>query len=109
MGTDWVSLFNNQLCDEILGMSLTRMVALIESRLSHLKWTSEFILGFDAHDSASLRFQELELRGRTQEELKADLVESLCLSSAKSRSVFTRAMFTWCWGPHPAESRFDFG
>lgn len=79
MGTDWVSLFDKRLCDEILQMSMTGMVAFVESHLSELKWSSEFIIGFDQTDPISLRFQMLESQGRTEEELRANLVESLCL------------------------------
>jgi hypothetical protein len=66
-------------------MSLTGMGAFVESHLSALKWSSEFILGFEHGDPISLRFQTLESQGRTQEELKGDLVESLCLSSEEIR------------------------
>jgi hypothetical protein len=61
------------------------MAAFVESNLSALKWSSEFILGFGHGDPVSLRFQTLESQGRTLEELKGDLIESLCMSSEEIR------------------------
>ena len=81
MGADWVCLFNKRLCDEILSLTPTNIPAFVQLHLPALREFSEFKLGFEQDVPASIRLERLRKQGRTDEELKADLVDHLCVSS----------------------------
>lgn len=81
MGADWVSLFNKRLCDEILSLSSANIAPFLESHLCTLGEFSEFKCGFEETVPASIRVNQLHELGRTDDELKADLVDHLCISS----------------------------
>ena len=81
MGADWVCLFDKRLCDEIISLAPANIPAFVESHLSVLHDFSEFKCGFAENVPASIRFRELREKGRTDEELRADLVDHLCVSS----------------------------
>jgi hypothetical protein len=55
--------------------------AFVESHLSVLRDLSEFKCGFAQDVPVSVRLGQLHEQGRTDEELKADLVDHLCVSS----------------------------
>lgn len=81
MGADWVCLFDKRLCDEIISLAPANIPAFVESHLSALHDLSEFKLGFRQEVPATTRFTQLRQEGRSDEELKADLVDHLCVSS----------------------------
>jgi len=80
MGTDWVRLFNKQLCDQIIALAPANTAAFVESHFSLLHDFSEFKCGFSQDVPASVRLARLLEQGRSDEQLKADLVEHLCVS-----------------------------
>src|SRR5215467_9972965 len=80
MGADWVSIFDKRLCNEIVALDAANIPAFVESHLSVLHDFSEFNCGFAQDVPAGARLRQLRERGRTDEELKADLVEHLCVS-----------------------------
>lgn len=80
MGADWVSLFDKQLCDEIVSLNSTNISAFVQLHLPGLHEMSEFKCGFERGVPAPTRLTQLRKRGRTEEQLKADLVEHLCVS-----------------------------
>jgi hypothetical protein len=79
MGTDWVSLFNRRRCYEVLNLNLTSMGGFVEPHLLGLNGLSEFKCGFDEGVPVLSRIAQLQARGRSEEELKADQVEYLCV------------------------------
>jgi len=81
MATDWVSLFNKRLCDEIISLAPANIPAFIELHLAELHDLSEFNRGFAKDVLVSIRLRELREQDRTDEELRADLVDHLCVSS----------------------------
>lgn len=81
MGADWVCVFNKRLCDQILLLSAANIASFVESHLSALGKFSDFKSGFEENVPASVRVNQLHEQGRTDEELKADLVDHLCVSS----------------------------
>lgn len=81
MGTDWVCLFDKRLCDEIISLAPASIGAFVESHLSALHELSEFKLELSRDVPASVRLRRLREQGRTDEELKADLTDHLCVSS----------------------------
>lgn len=81
MGADWVCLFDRRLCDEIVSLAPANIPAFVESHLPVLHDFSEFKCGFAQDVTATIRFRELQRQGRTDEELRADLVDHLCVSS----------------------------
>jgi hypothetical protein len=81
MGADWLCLFDKRLCDEIISLASANLPAFVESHLSALNDSSEFKCGFSEEISASIRLTQLREQGRTDDELKADLVDHLCVSS----------------------------
>jgi hypothetical protein len=80
MGADWVCLFDKRLCDEIVSLIPANIPAFVESHLSVLRDSSEFKCGFAQDVPVSIRLGQLREQGRTDEELKADLVDHLCVS-----------------------------
>jgi len=81
MGADWACLFDKRLCDEIISLAPANIPAFVESHLSVLHDSSEFKCGFAQDVPASIRFRKLQEQGCTDEELRADLVDHLCVSS----------------------------
>ena len=81
MGTDWVRLFNKLLCDEIIALSPVNIAAFVESHFSLLRDFSEFKCGIAQDVPASIRLGRLREQCRSNEQLKADRVEHLCISS----------------------------
>jgi hypothetical protein len=77
MGADWVCLFDKRLCDEIISLASADIPAFVGSHLSALDDLSEFKCGFPPDVPASVRVTRLREQGRTDEELKADLVDHL--------------------------------
>lgn len=80
MGADWVCLFDKHLCDEIISLASADLPAFVDSQLSALHDLSEFKCGFPQDVPASVRVAQLREQGRSDEELKADLVDHLCVS-----------------------------
>src|SRR6476646_11270579 len=80
MGADWVSLFNKHLCDEIISLAPANMPAFVEAISERLNELSELQCGFVRDFPATARLGQLREQGRTDEELKADLVDHLCVS-----------------------------
>ena len=80
MGADWVCLFDKRLCDEIISLPSADIPAFVGSHLSALDDTSEFKCGFPHSVPATVRVAQLREQGRKDEELKADLVDHLCVS-----------------------------
>lgn len=83
MGADWVCLFNRRLCDKIRVLAPTDIPDFVQAHLLSLDDLSDFKCGFDDAVPASVRFRLLQEQGRTEEQLKADLVEHLCASREK--------------------------
>ena len=83
MGADWVRLFNKQLCDEVRSLSGQEVETFVQPRLSLLPESSIFRCGFEGNVPVSVRISHLQAHGRTEEELKADLVENLCVSAER--------------------------
>jgi len=83
MGADWVSQFNRQLCDEIGSLTPTSTVSFVESHLRELNGFSELKCGLDEGLPALARVQHVIALGRTEEDLKAGLVEHLCASAKR--------------------------
>jgi hypothetical protein len=81
VGTDWVSLFNKRLCSEVLSLTVTSMPAFVEAHLGKLDERSNFRCRFDEDVGASNRIQQLQAEGLSEEDLKADLAEYLCVSN----------------------------
>src|SRR5215467_14047884 len=81
MGADWVCLFNKRLCDEILALTSANIPAFVQLHLPALHEFSEFKCGFEQDVQVSVRCRRLHEQGRNDEELKADLVDHLCVSS----------------------------
>ncbi|MGA9669126.1 MAG: hypothetical protein WBQ94_07960 [Terracidiphilus sp.] len=80
MGTDLVRLFDRRLSNEILSLAMEDIANFLEPRLHQLGNFSEFVCGFGMDVPAALRLEQLQHQGRTEEELKYDLVEHLCIS-----------------------------
>jgi hypothetical protein len=81
MGADWLSLFDKLLCDEIISLAPANLPVFVEAHLAALHDFSEFKCGFTQDLPADVRLGQLREQGRTDEELKADLVDHLCISS----------------------------
>jgi hypothetical protein len=81
MGADWVCLFNKRLCDQIISLSSANIATFVESHLAVLHDFSEFKCGFAQDVPVSIRLRQLRGQGRTDEELKADLVDYLIISA----------------------------
>ncbi|MGA2654093.1 MAG: hypothetical protein ABSF28_26530 [Terracidiphilus sp.] len=81
MSTDWVCLFDKRLSDEILSLATADLADFLQPRLHELASFSEFICGFAEEIPAPVRLSQLRQQGRTEEQLKCDVVQSLCISS----------------------------
>lgn len=81
MAADWVSLFDKRLCDGIISLAPANLSAFVEAHLASLHDLSEFKCGFAQDIPANVRLRQLREQGRSDGELKADLVEHLCVSS----------------------------
>ena len=81
MGADWVCLFDKRLCDKILSLSSANIQSFVDSHLSELRWSSEFKCRFAEDVPANVRVKQLREQGLTDEALKADLVDHLCVIS----------------------------
>lgn len=83
MGADWVSLFDKQVCDEIVSLNSVNISSFVQLHLPDLHELSEFKSGFEQDVPIPARLGQLRELGRTDEQLKADLVEHLCVSSER--------------------------
>jgi hypothetical protein len=79
MGADWVRLFDKRLCDEIVGVDSAALMSFVSFHLAELDQYNMFRFGFAEDVSVSDRIQHLITSGRTEQELKHDLVDSLCV------------------------------
>jgi len=80
MGADWMCLFDKRLCDEILSLAPATIHIFVQAHLLQLHDLSLFKCGFEEGVPTAVRFTRLREQGRTDDELKADLVEHLCVS-----------------------------
>jgi hypothetical protein len=80
MGADWVCLFDKGLCDQILGLDSDQMSEFLESHLGELPEFSELRCEFADDVPPVDRLRKLGELGRATSELKAELVEHLCVS-----------------------------
>jgi len=81
MGADSVRLFDKRLSDEILSLAMENIASFVQPRLRQLREFSEFLCGFGEDVPAAIRLEQLQRQGRTEAELKYDLVEYLCISA----------------------------
>lgn len=72
-----------QLSDKIVSLNPVNFSAFVELHLADLHELSEFQCGFEQDVPASVRLSKLRVRGRTDDELKADLVDHLCVSTER--------------------------
>jgi hypothetical protein len=79
MGADWVRLFDKRLCDEIVALDSAALTSFVSSHLAELDQYNIFRFGFAEDVSVSNRIQHLIASGQTEQELKYDLVDSLCV------------------------------
>ena len=79
MGTDWVRLFDKRLCDEIVAFDSSALANFVSSRLGEFDQYNVLRFGFTDKVSVPDRIKHLIESGLSEQELKYDLVDSLCV------------------------------
>lgn len=79
MGADWVRLFDMRLCDEIVALDRSALTIFVSSRVGELDQYNILRFGFAEDVPVSERIQHLIGSGLSEQELKYDIVDSLCV------------------------------